>query len=1063
MPGFSGKCSGQPRHSGCSVHQKQREKSKNVFKPPAFKLNLMITLSQPSNRLAALMVLVALCLTVESGPVLGAELKQLHGHVPDVIKHLQPLGDIPATNELHLAIGVELHDSAGLDEFLSEVYNPASPLYRHFLTPDEFAARFSATEADYAAVKNFALANGFKISGTHGNRLLLDVTARASDVEKAFHIHLKKFKHPTEAREFFAPDAEPSVDAGLAVADVQGLSDYVRPRPKFHVMNSGHAASKNGSAPDGSGAYFGNDFRKAYLGTNTLTGAGQMVGLFQLDGFYPNDIAAYARQAGGGRTNIQVQAVLIGNTNWSINVNGGNVEVSLDIEMAMSMAPGLSKIMAFEAPDVSYVNTILNTMAASNMVKNLSCSWGWYNGPSTTTDNIFKTMASEGQSFFDASGDSCAFTIGAGSVNGVDNPTIPNAPSSTPWITQVGATTLTTGGGASYSSETVWNWNVEFPGQGYDGVGSSGGVSSYYTIPSWQTNSSIATNLGSTTQRNIPDVALVGDNVYVISGGAAQGQSGIGGTSCAAPLWAGFTALVNQGASLIGAPSPGLINSAVYAIGEGANTNYSYAACFHDTTTGNNFWSASPSQYKAYRGYDLCTGWGTPNGTLINALINPGDPFEISPVLGFAASGIPGGPFSGIPLTLTLGNGGTTSFDWDIISTSSWFTVSLSSGKLGVGRQTNVIASLSSDANSLPVGNYTTSVVFSNNNAHTAQTRQFSLQVISPLTVSPGSGFTASGPAGGNFNISSQTFLLTNSSASPLYWGIVNTSAWLTVSPPAGLLAANDHATCTVTLASSANNLPAGIYTANIQFTNLGTVAISVPFTLQVGQSLMQNGGFETGDFTGWTLSGDTASGGLIYNAVENSAFVTSAGVSYVHSGAYGAVLGESGSLATLSQSVLTYPGQSYVLSLWLINPTNLPVEAFKVNWNTNTSANTLYSIVNPSRFSWTNLTFIVTATGTNSTIQLAAENDNDYFGLDDVSLLPIPRPSFAAATRVNNGIAFTWNSLAGISYLVQYKTNLLQTNWINLFTNAATAGTTSFTNFVGAGQQRFYRIRQLP
>ena len=82
----------------------------------------------------------------------------------------------------------------------------------------------------------------------------------------------------------------------------------------------------------------------------------------------------------------------------------------------------------------------------------------------------------------------------------------------------------------------------------------------------------------------------------------------MGGTSCAAPLWAAFTALVNQQAAAASQPPVGFLNPALYAIGKGAN----YTTCFHDITTGNNTWSGSPNLFFAVPGYDLCTGWGTP-------------------------------------------------------------------------------------------------------------------------------------------------------------------------------------------------------------------------------------------------------------------------------------------------------------------------------------------------------------------------------------------------------------------------------------------------------------------
>jgi hypothetical protein len=251
-------------------------------------------------------------------------------------------------------------------------------------------------------------------------------------------------------------------------------------------------------------------------------------------------------------------------------------------------------------------------MANDNLSKQLSCSWGG-GGPDATSEQIFQQMASQGQSFFNATGDSDAFT---GPIS---------FPSDSTNITQVGGTTLTTGTGATYTSETVWNWGR----QGGSYVGSSGGVSTYYAIPFYQLGLDMSANLGSTTMRNVPDVALTGDNVYVVYN---NGSTGIfGGTSCAAPLWAGFTALVNQQAAAAGRAAVGFLNPALYTIGKSA----SYTSCFHDTTTGNNFWRKSPSKFPAVTGYDLCTGWGTPNGTnLINALAGPPAPVNTPPVGG---------------------------------------------------------------------------------------------------------------------------------------------------------------------------------------------------------------------------------------------------------------------------------------------------------------------------------------------------------------------------------------------------------------------------------------------
>jgi len=121
-------------------------------------------------------------------------------------------------------------------------------------------------------------------------------------------------------------------------------------------------------------------------------------------------------------------------------------------------------------------------------------------------------------------------------------------------------------------------------------------------------------NGGSHKYRDYPDVAMAADNIDTrYDDGVEAAESG---TSAAAPLWAGFMALVNQQAASLGKPSAGFINPAIYAIGKG--TNYTpYASAFHDITTGNN---GSTTQYPAVAGYDLCTGWGTPTVHLINAL-----------------------------------------------------------------------------------------------------------------------------------------------------------------------------------------------------------------------------------------------------------------------------------------------------------------------------------------------------------------------------------------------------------------------------------------------------------
>ncbi len=563
-----------------------------------------------------------------STPAAGAGMVTLPGHVPAAVSRLQPKGLLPAATNLYLAIGLPLRNQEALTNSLQQIYDPASPNYRHYLTPDEFTAQFGPTEQEYQSVIDFAKANGLTVVNTHPNRMLLDVSGKAADIGKAFNVTLRVYHHPAENRDFFAPDTNPTVDASLPILHVSGLDNYSRPRPGIKARPLSQPAAGThaaGSAPGGTpavgsgpgGTYEGSDFRTAYVPGTTLTGAGQNVGLFQLDGFYPSDITAYENQI-GLTSNIPNLVV--------VPVDGGvptpgfnNDEVSLDIEMVLSMSPGVANIYVYEGPNSSSMSIytifedVLSRMADDNLAKQLSCSWYIYEGPpDPVAEQIFQQMDLQGQTFFTASGDSDAYT-------GL----IP-FPCDSPYITLVGGTTLTTGSGASYTSETVWNWGIEY---GDDGVGSSGGISTTYSIPTWQTSINFTASHGSTTMRNVPDVALTADYVWVIYG--AGSSDWFGGTSCAAPLWAGFTALVNQQAANIGRGPVGFINPAVYTIAASG----SYTNCFHDITTGNNTWSGSPTLFYAVPGYDLCTGLGTPNGTgLINALAAGGNTFTyISP------------------------------------------------------------------------------------------------------------------------------------------------------------------------------------------------------------------------------------------------------------------------------------------------------------------------------------------------------------------------------------------------------------------------------------------------
>jgi len=872
-------------------------------------------------------------------PLQGVGLQRLHGQVPAVAASLTPLGRVPSLQRLSFVIGLPLRNQGALSNLLQQIYNPTSPNFHHYLSPEQFTEQFGPTAQDYEAVAAFARTNGLTISARHPNRTLLDVEGSVADIEKALHVRMNNYQHPGEPRTFYAPDADPSLDLAVPVAGISGLDNYARPRPR--LVATPLTSSDNATANTGSGlggTYLGKDFRAAYVPDTTLTGAGQSVGLLQFDGYTASDITYYETAA--GLPNVTLTNVLLDGFGGGPTGNGGEVEVSLDIEMSISMAPGLSNVIVYMAGPFGNWHDILNRMANDNLAKQLSCSWFIPNGPADpVADGIFQQMSAQGQSFMAASGDS-------GAYSGL----IP-FPGDTFYITEVGGTTLTTTGPAgAWVSETTWTPD------------SGGGISTQYPIPSWQLPVSMSANFGSATMRNTPDVALTANNIYVR---ANNRDYNVSGTSCAAPLWAGFTSLMNQQASGNRLPPVGFLNPAVYKIGLGGG----YGQAFHDITTGNN---GSATHFPAVAGYDLCTGWGTPRGQqLINAIVPP-DTLALAPIKGFAASGAVGGPFSVTMQNFTLTNTSAGTLTWSVGNPVTWLGTSSTGGVLPAGATTNLLVSLNAASSNLPPGFYSANLAVTNVTSNSVHLLPFSLVVHDPLVISPTNGFNSVGPVAGPFSVSSLNLSLSNSGLAALNWSLSNNASWLNISLGGGTLASGAVTNVTVSLNAAANTLPPALYSANLVFSNLTSGLVqNMPFTLQTGQLPLPNNGFELGNFLGWTVSGNTV--GML---------VTSNSL-YVHSGVYGAELGPRGTPGYLGQTLATSPRQVYLISFWLENEGLGGVNDFQVDWN----GSVVFDKANAGLSGWTNIQVLVEASGTNSVLQFGVRNDNGNFGLDDVAV----------------------------------------------------------------------------
>jgi hypothetical protein len=330
--------------------------------------------------------------------------------------------------------------------------------------------------------------------------------------------------------------------------------------------------------------------------------------------------------------------------------------------------------------------------------------------------------------------------------------------------------------------------------------------------------------------------------------------------------------------------------------------------------------------------------------------------------------------------------------------------------------------------------------------------------------ITPGRGAVANGPAGGPFTTLTQTFSLTNTGKTALNWSLGTTSLWLNVSSTDGTLAASGGgASVSLSLNSAANLLPGGVYVANLWFTNLSSgLAQLRQFTLQAGQDLVLDGGFEAGDFCYWTLTGDA---NVYYdNFVDFTGDPEGTGYS-AYAGEDFAAFGQPSDLAYLSQPLPTRAGQLYLLSFWLENPAGATPNEFLVQWNTNSaSQNVIFNQMNMGAFGYSNLQFVVYASTNITTLQFGARNDNDFFVLDSVSVMPVPAPTFQAPAVIGGNLQLAWSALPGLEYQVEYTTNLDQGNWLDLGSviTATTNPMTSSDN-IGPDPQRFYRVALLP
>ncbi|GCE09557.1 protease pro-enzyme activation domain-containing protein [Dictyobacter aurantiacus] len=514
----------------------------------------------------------------------------LSGHLAPVLKKYKPQHTTGANNQLQLSISLNLRNRDALDTLIADQRNPLSQWYQHYLTPQEFVDQFSPTQQSVDDVVAYLRSQGMQVSSVSPNRTLVDASGSVSNIEKAFGVTLNDYN--INGRTVHAPNTDPTVPANLGnvILNVAGLDN---------VAQYKHAATRISNQPQTGpgGGYTPSELRTAYDVNSLISaggdGTGQTTAIFELDGYKASDVNAYLSNYGlgsGKYSNVLVD----GATNTA---GAGAIEVELDMEVVSAISPGATQKIYIGPNSTTGVNDTYNKIVTDNQAKVTSISWGECESSSGNSelaalDAIFAQGAAQGQAFFAASGDSGAYDCGNGSTTlAVDSP------ADDPYVVGVGGTTLNVGSGGTYSSESAW-------GSGSQGGG--GGISTYFNRPSYQSGPNL-TN----AKREVPDVSAdanpsTGYSVYctvTAAGCSSSGWISVGGTSAAAPLWAGIAGDTNEYLTAQGKATLGSASADLYKL---YNTAQTYSA-YHDVTSGNNLY------YSATTGYDNATGIGSPD------------------------------------------------------------------------------------------------------------------------------------------------------------------------------------------------------------------------------------------------------------------------------------------------------------------------------------------------------------------------------------------------------------------------------------------------------------------
>lgn len=495
-----------------------------------------------------------------------------------------------ASVDIDLRIHIGPHNEAALDAHLMRLYDPKSPDFHKFVTPEQFRSLYGPSPMDVHHVLKHLASQGIDTVGTIIRGNIVHVHTTVGKAEQAFAVRIHQIPDG-RGHAIYATHDKPSWPDDVPIHHVDGLSQ--KPRRHTHIKKPHDIVTGGLSA---------SVIRSAYNVPDSATGQGQTLGIMELDGYDPGDLDTYAAQMGIRR--VPTTNILVNHYDGTVHDPGAQVEVTMDIQLANALAPDLDEIRVYEADNGDHSMLDIFNEAANpslgdrKLVHVFSLSWGSPEDQMSASDvlaenAVLRQMAAQGQTVFVAAGDSGA--TDDGSALGTDDP------ASQPWAVAVGGTTLTVLNGI-YQNETTWS-------------GGGGGISCYWKAPAWQVGHEGIGSGASITNRDVPDIALNADPATGYAVYVAGNWQVVGGTSCAAPLWAAFATLVDERRHSLGLGPLGFFARALYRTAATPGGK----AGLHDIAD-----NSTNGYYPAVVGLDDATGWGSFNGApLLEALSLP--------------------------------------------------------------------------------------------------------------------------------------------------------------------------------------------------------------------------------------------------------------------------------------------------------------------------------------------------------------------------------------------------------------------------------------------------------